>query len=96
MYYFYVLYSLKDQKLYKGYSSNLAARFISHNNGGTKSTKYRRPLVMIYIEVFATKHEAMKREKESKSLEGGAHLRLKLRNLMILNEEGVLLTSSAT
>jgi len=50
MYYFYVLYSLKDQKLYKGFSTDVYKRLARHNNGATKSTKHRRPFVLIYFE----------------------------------------------
>ena len=74
MFYFYVLYSLKDGKLYKGYSANLAQRFLKHQAGGTNSTKYRRPLILIYAEAFQSKKEAMDRERWAKSLEGGARL----------------------
>ena len=71
MFYFYVLYSLKDGKLYKGYSSNLGDRFLKHQAGGTPSTKYRRPLVLIYAESFSSKSESMARERWAKSPEGG-------------------------
>lgn len=36
MYYFYVLYSLKDGKLYKGVSSDVGNRFLKHSMGGTQ------------------------------------------------------------
>ena len=36
MHYFYVLYSLKDEKLYKGYSADLGQRFLKHHMGGTE------------------------------------------------------------
>ena len=55
MFYFYVLYSLKDDKLYKGSSSNLLNRLKQHNAGRTKSTKHRRPLILLYFEVFEEK-----------------------------------------
>ena len=50
MYYFYVLYSLKDNRLYKGYSTEPGARFLRHQSGGVASTRYRRPLVLFCIE----------------------------------------------
>ena len=73
--YFYVLYSLKDNKLYKGYSSDLPNRFLRHAAGGTISTKYRRPLVLIHLEIFSTKKEAMDRERFAKTSDGGKELR---------------------
>ncbi|WP_425420145.1 GIY-YIG nuclease family protein [Phaeodactylibacter xiamenensis] len=53
MYYFYVLYSLKDNRLYKGATSNLLRRLQQHNAGGTRSTKHRRPLILLYFEEYA-------------------------------------------
>ena len=87
MFHFYVLYSLKDHKLYKGYSSNAAARFAYHQAGGNKSTKNRRPLVLIYVEVFPTKQEAMQRERWAKSAEGGPQLKALLQEMGILGSQ---------
>ena len=75
MYYFYVLYSLKDGRLYKGSSSDLLERMLQHNAGRTKSTKHRRPLILIYFEKHDDKETAMKRERWSKTLEGGKQLK---------------------
>lgn len=90
MYYFYVLYSLKDQKLYKGVSSDISKRFLKHSLGGTKSTQHRRPLVLIFIEEFADKKTALQYEKFTKSAEGGTKLREKLNLLDILDRNGKL------
>ncbi len=87
MYYFYVLYSLRDHKLNKGYSSDLGGRFIKHQLGGTQSTKHRRPLVLIYSEAYETKSEAIRREIWSKSKQGGPELKELLIQKGILNEE---------
>lgn len=84
MYNFYVLMSLKDGKLYKGYSENIASRFITHNSGGVKSTKFRRPFVLIHLESFNSKIQALEREKWTKSLEGGTELKRKLKNTISL------------
>ena len=87
---FYVLYSLKDHKLYKGFCSNPLSRYYSHFNGGTISTRRRRPLVLIYIRRFDSKSEAMQYERFSKSLEGGVQLRQELILLGIINASGKL------
>jgi putative endonuclease len=84
MFYFYVLYSLKDKKLYKGFTSDLGSRFVKHHAGGTPSTKNRRPLVLIYAEKFHRKSEALQREKWSKSAQGGPEL------VKLLIEKGIL------
>ena len=85
-FYFYVLYSLKDNKLYKGYSADIGKRLIKHNAGGTTSTKHRRPLILIYTEGFATKKEAIMRENWAKSKEGGPKIVKLLIDLNILNQ----------
>jgi len=62
MYAVYVLYSLKDNKLYKGSTSNVQKRFLRHNSGGNKSTAHRKPFVLIHIEQFEDKSSALRRE----------------------------------
>jgi putative endonuclease len=72
MFYFYVLYSLKDNRLYKGSTSNLLRRVEQHNAGATRSTKHRRPFILLYFEEYADQLAALSRERWSKSLEGRA------------------------
>ncbi len=90
MFYFYVLFSLKDGRLYKGATADLPKRVLRHNNGGTASTKNRRPLVLVYFEAFEQKSKAWEREAWSKSLEGGAELKEILIDKLILDLEGRL------
>ena len=90
MHYFYVLYSLKDHNLYKGTCGDLAERFLRHNTGGNKSTAHRRPFVLIHAEIFESKKEALAREREAKTLEGGAALREKLVAFQVLTSKGEL------
>jgi len=90
MYYFYVLYSLKNGKLYKGVSGDVGRRFLKHSMGGTKSTHNRRPLVLIFMEEFVDKTTALKYENYTKTLEGGVELREKLIRMNIINEHGKL------
>ena len=68
--YFYVLWC-KDNTLYAGYTTNLKRREKEHNTGtGAKYTRpaSRRPLKMIYAEIFTTRSEAMKAEAAFKKL----------------------------
>ena len=67
MHYVYVLKSQKTQKLYIGFTSNLRNRFLEHNSGTEKSTKYGLPWKLIYYEAFLAKPDATKREKQIKS-----------------------------
>lgn len=90
MYYFYVLYSLKDGHLYKGTTEDLTRRLKQHNAGRTPSTKRRRPLILLYFEVYEDKESAMQREKRSKSLEGGVQLKELLMDNSLLDKHGKL------
>lgn len=71
MYYTYVLYSPRHDKIYVGYTSNLQGRLDSHNIFSQKGwTINFRPWDLLYSEQYPTKQEAMKREKELKSAKG--------------------------
>ena len=69
--YVYVLRSLKDGRLYTGYTANLENRLRDHETGHTKSLRNRRPLKLVYCEEYRTKKEAMDRERFFKTPEGG-------------------------
>ena len=76
----YVLTSLKDHKLYIGYSTNLEKRLRDHEEGGTISTEPRRPFKLIYCEYHHSKSDAMRREKYFKTTAGKKGLKLMLRD----------------
>ena len=90
MHYFYVLYSLKDNRLYKGATADLPKRILQHNNGRTPSTKHRRPLILLYFESFPEKKQATNREAWAKTLEGGAALKQLLIDKQLLLQNGQL------
>ena len=71
MYYVYVLRSSKDGRLYTGVTSDLARRMREHRAGKTRSLRARLPVTLVYSEAFATKREAMARERFFKTPEGG-------------------------
>lgn len=59
----------KDGSFYTGWTNDLEKRIHAHNNGtGAKYTKSRRPVELVYYEIFATKQEAMSREFRLKKL----------------------------
>ncbi|MEK7514867.1 MAG: GIY-YIG nuclease family protein [Patescibacteria group bacterium] len=68
----YILKSEKDNGLYVGMSQDVGKRLASHNFGSTRSTKYRRPLKVIYVEEYSTRVEARAREKFLKSYAGSS------------------------
>ena len=77
----YVLHSVESDKIYIGYTYDLAARIKSHNLLATKGWTIKfRPWTLIHTEAFSTKGEAMRREKELKSARGREFIRRKILN----------------
>ena len=62
MFYVYILESIKDNKLYIGYSADLKKRIEEHSRGIVMSTKNRRPMVLIYYEAYRAEKDARVRE----------------------------------
>jgi len=75
MFWVYVLLSQRDNKFYIGQTNNLKDRICRHNEGRVPATKGRRPLAVIHSEPFATRSEAVRRERYLKSLRGDGRLR---------------------
>jgi len=80
VYYTYVLSSKKDKKNYIGYTNNLKLRFEQHQKGLVKSTKYRRPLILIYYESCLNIKDATRREKYFKTYYGKIFLKKRLKS----------------
>ncbi len=78
MFYVYVLQSMKDNKLYTGYTNDLRRRFSEHNLGQNKSTKPRVPLKLLYYEAYSSQTDAQNRERNIKH-SAGARTALKRR-----------------
>ena len=74
-YYVYVLFSIKDKKLYVGYTQDIQRRFSEHIQGNVPATWNRRPLELIYYEVYTNPIEAKRREKYLKGGNGRAQLK---------------------
>ena len=84
-YYNYVLRSLKDNKLYIGYTSNLENRLNEHKKGVVISTKFRRPFLLVYYELSFDLNSALHREKYLKTTYGHRYLK----NRIGVSSEGV-------
>ena len=77
----YVLSSFKDGKLYIGQTDRLPEeRFREHQSGGVVSTKNRRPLELVYFEMYKDKRDAIGRELFLKSGSGHRYLKKQLKN----------------
>ena len=70
MFYCYVLRSPKTGRLYIGSCENLTERIRHHNAGDSKATKHEVPRVLLYSESFATRSEAVQRERYYKTGRG--------------------------
>ena len=77
----YLLLSKKDKRTYLGSTVNLKNRIIEHNDGLCFSTKYRRPLELIYSEEFDDIELARQREHYLKSRSGRRELKKIFENL---------------
>ncbi|MCF8238774.1 MAG: GIY-YIG nuclease family protein [Saprospiraceae bacterium] len=72
----YVMHSMHHGKIYIGQTSQLIARFHSHNELSRKGWSIRyRPWVVIHVEFFESRTEALRREKELKSARGRKYIR---------------------
>lgn len=81
-YYIYTLLSLKDNKFYIGFTTNLKNRLQEHARGGVKSTQNRRPLKLIHYEYFINEEDAMAREVFLKSGFGRNQLKQSLKRTL--------------
>ena len=78
MFFVYILFSLRDRKLYVGCTNNLEKRIQEHTSGSVISTRERLPLKLIYYEAYLTRAEAERREKYLKGGNGRAQLKIQL------------------
>ena len=84
--YTYIL-KCADGTLYCGWTNDLDKRLAAHNAGtGAKYTRTRRPVELIYYEVFETKQEAMSREAYIKRMTRQDKL-----NLIHNQERGIIM-----
>ena len=75
----YILYSLRFDKTYVGFTTDLTARFKSHNELGIKGWTIKfRPWQIMHTEEYSTKKEAMAREQWFKSGIGREFIRKEL------------------
>ena len=82
MFYVYILYSQKDKRFYTGYTEDITERLKRHNQGEVISTKFRRPLILIYYEAYINKADAKGRETFLKSGAGQRFLKKQLPNTL--------------
>jgi putative endonuclease len=82
MHYTYILFSKKDKQLYIGFTDNLRSRFKRHQLGFVKTTKNRRPLMLIYYEAYINTIDAKRREKYLRGGNGRKEQKIQLRSCL--------------
>lgn len=75
----YVLCSKSNGWFYTGSTSDLPKRLKRHNSNLNRSTKNRGPWELVHTEVFSTRAEAVRRERELKTGKGREELKKILR-----------------
>jgi putative endonuclease len=67
-YYVYMILC-EDKSFYTGYTKNVDSRMRLHVNGkAARYTRIHKPKRIVYVEEFASRKEAMKRERRIKRL----------------------------
>ena len=64
----YILVSQKTGRYYVGSTDNLQRRFIEHNSGQTKSTRYGIPWKVVFNFDFESSKEGLQAERRIKAL----------------------------
>ena len=65
-FYTYIIYSEKKDIFYKGFSTNPYKRLEQHNLNEGRFTKDKGPWILVYLEKFPTKRQALIRERKLK------------------------------
>lgn len=82
MYYFYILRSQKNGKLYLGSTPDLKERLKSHNNGENQATKPNVPYELIFYSGFQDKQDAINCEQYFKTSAGWKRIHKMLENTL--------------
>ncbi|MFA5020990.1 MAG: GIY-YIG nuclease family protein [Patescibacteria group bacterium] len=84
MYYVYAIFNQKHDKIYIGQTEDLNIRIEQHNCGFFKkcyTASFDGMWTLVYSEVFETREDALKREKQLKSFRGREFIRNKIKLL---------------
>ena len=79
MWYTYILQSLKDKRFYTGFTNDLRKRVNENSKGFNISTKYRRPMKLVYYEACLNEDDARQRERTLKSGKGKKYITMRLK-----------------
>ena len=80
MFFVYILQSLKDHSFYVGQYADLDHRMSKHSDGMSKYTASKRPLRLVYFELYPTRTEALKRETVIKKMKSKIYIQNLVKN----------------
>lgn len=67
VFYTYIL-RCSDNTFYTGQTNNINLRLLEHNNGKVPGyTMYRRPVKLVYLQMFKTRNDAFQFERQIKN-----------------------------
>ncbi len=85
--YFVYVVLCEGDTYYTGHAKNVEKRVRQHMNGsGARYTRMHKPKRLVYVEEFATRRAAMKREKQIKHLSHDEKRKLATSNNSLCNE----------
>ena len=70
----YILQSDRDGSFYIGYTARLDERLRRHNEGRNPYRRVKTPWKLIYHEVYESRAEAMRREREIKRMKSREYI----------------------
>ncbi|MFH0992498.1 MAG: GIY-YIG nuclease family protein [bacterium] len=76
----YIIQSKRDGLYYTGSSHDPVLRCQRHNEGWTRSTKYRGPWKLVWTKKFPTKSEALQFERYIKKMKSRAFIERLIRD----------------
>jgi len=77
------LKSLKDGRLYVGYSKDLRKRLLKHKRKEVYTTKRMGEIELIFYEVFKKEEDAKRRERYFKTTKGKRVLKIMLKESLL-------------
>ena len=72
----YIIYSVKLNKYYVGYTADIATRMLQNNTGVSRYTSKASDWVLKYMEQFEKRHEAAARERSIKAKKSRRYIEL--------------------
>ena len=76
----YILQSMKDFSFYVGQCNDLDYRMSKHFEGMSRYTASKRPWRLVYFEMYGSRSEALRREKEIKGKKSRVYIEMLIRD----------------